>query len=217
MFDIDLNDHSGGPNWLSIKNTAKRAAIRAKHRAAWELAHSRQRKPVSESALARLQVALDKAEAHEKTREGQRRLKVIGTFQQAIRIMDVSEVELRDLIEREAANFEGRKRLVWSIRAINRLQSEVRHIRTEAIKAAFRHIRDNLSQVPRRDAVARLIAEDVNHVDTLIRSGLQAGLSGSAIAQSVTGTMLLDGMDGATEMTRQKIARMGLAIIKRGK
>ena len=31
--DIDLNDYSGGPHWLSAKGKVNREAIRAKHRA----------------------------------------------------------------------------------------------------------------------------------------------------------------------------------------
>lgn len=59
MMDLDLNDFSGGPNWLSAE--AKRPAVRAKHRAAWEAKHSRKRVPASAETMARLEQIIEQA------------------------------------------------------------------------------------------------------------------------------------------------------------
>lgn len=60
MIDIDLNDFSGGPNWLSLEgNQARRSAIRAKYRP------DRKRNPVKPDTMDRLKQAVETAKEHE--------------------------------------------------------------------------------------------------------------------------------------------------------
>ena len=60
-----------------------------------------------------------------------------------------------------------------------------------------------------------LLKDDLKRIDTTIRGSVGLGADPKAIARRVVGSAGLDGMDGATETTRQKIARLGLAAIKR--
>jgi hypothetical protein len=46
-FNIDLNDYSGGPHWLSAKGKVNREAIYAKHRAKYLAERVRAIKPMS--------------------------------------------------------------------------------------------------------------------------------------------------------------------------
>ncbi len=64
---------------------------------------------------------------------------------------------------------------------------------------------------------ASFARDDVNHIDNAVRSGVIGGLNNTEIARKVIGSMGLNGVDGVTEITRQKIARLGvMAIKKRG-
>lgn len=59
-----------------------------------------------------------------------------------------------------------------------------------------------------------LLADDLKRIDNAIKTGLIAGLDNTEVARKVIGSMSLDGIDGAVEVTRQKIARLGLSAIK---
>jgi len=74
MIDIDLNDFSGGPHWLSAKGKVDRDAIRAKHRAKWLAEHPPVRKPVRPEAMARLERVV--ARAKETEIQGPERAKI---------------------------------------------------------------------------------------------------------------------------------------------
>jgi hypothetical protein len=60
-----------------------------------------------------------------------------------------------------------------------------------------------------------LLKDDLTRIKTIVRAGIAAGVDPQSIGRRVTGSAGLDGMDGVTETTRQKIARLGLAAIKR--
>jgi hypothetical protein len=64
----------------------------------------------------------------------------------AIAILDKSEIVVRDTIEREFADIAGAKhlRVGEAMTATAGVMKKITVIRTEAIKQAFRHIRDNL-------------------------------------------------------------------------
>lgn len=49
---------------------------------------------------------------------------------------------------------------------------------------------------------------DRERIDTALRSGLIAGLDNTEIARKVIGSLALNGIDGATEITRQEILRL---------
>ena len=62
---------------------------------------------------------------------------------------------------------------------------------------------------------AYFAADDIARIDGAVRGGVLSGLNNTAIAAKVIGTTSLDGMDGQTEITRQRIARLGVSKIKR--
>lgn len=66
------------------------------------------------------------------------------TWDFVLRILDNSELELRDMIERDLANIArvNGTRYVDAMRAIDRLIQKVTRLRVNAIKKAFRFVRD---------------------------------------------------------------------------
>jgi hypothetical protein len=60
-YDIDLNDYSGGPHWLSTKGKLNREAIRAKHRAKYLAERVRVIKPARPETRARLEKTIERA------------------------------------------------------------------------------------------------------------------------------------------------------------
>jgi len=61
---------------------------------------------------------------------------------------------------------------------------------------------------------AQIAREDHNRIDKTLRVGLIGGLDGAEIARKVIGNANLNGTDGETEVTRQRVARLGLAAIR---
>lgn len=64
----------------------------------------------------------------------------------AIAILDKSEIEVRDVIERDLHGVAGahKLRVGDAMRLTAQVMKKIKVIRTEAIKQAFRHIRGNL-------------------------------------------------------------------------
>jgi hypothetical protein len=79
----------------------------------------------------------------ETARVGKR--KTFNTYSKAIAMLDESEVEIRDLIERDLQDIAGVSgtKVGAAMHAVDKLMAKIRRIRLEAIKASFRHIRDN--------------------------------------------------------------------------
>lgn len=59
-----------------------------------------------------------------------------------------------------------------------------------------------------------LLADDLSRIDSAIRNGLTEGIDNTEIARKVVGSQGLNGVDGVTEITRRRIARLGHAAIK---
>lgn len=62
---------------------------------------------------------------------------IAATFKQAIDMIDETEPQVRDLVEKRLMNPAGRK-------VTAALTKEIAAVRSKAIKRAFRHLRDNL-------------------------------------------------------------------------
>ena len=79
--------------------------------------------------------------------EHSRRSKTFRTWSTAIAKLDKSEIEIRDLIERGLQDIAGVSGTKYgaAMRAVDRIMARIKHIRLEAIKASFRHIRDHSS------------------------------------------------------------------------
>lgn len=137
----------------------------------------------------------------------------------AIIILDASEVLIRDLIERELYGRTGTTTGPTALLIARQLAVKVGEIRQEAIKTAFRALRDWLGDVPILEISLSRWAEsfavkDAKGIDMAIQTGLIAGLDNTEIARKVVGSMGLNGVDGVTEFTRHKIAHLGRAAIK---
>lgn len=61
---------------------------------------------------------------------------------------------------------------------------------------------------------AYFAADDAARIDSAVRGGVLSGLDANAIGRKVVGNANLNGIDGATEITRHKIARLGVSLIK---
>ena len=79
--------------------------------------------------------------------EHTRKAKTFRTWSTAIAKLDKSEIEIRDLIERGLQDIAGVSGTKYgaAMRAVDRIMARIKHIRLEAIKASFRHIRDHSS------------------------------------------------------------------------
>lgn len=137
----------------------------------------------------------------------------------AIMVLDASEVLIRDLIERELAGRTGTKAGPNALLIARQLSANISVIRLDAIKLAFRLLRDWLGNQPILDvSLARwaksFADKDAQTISSAIQTGLIAGLDNTEIARRVVGSMGLNGVDGVTEFTRHKIAHLGRAAIK---
>lgn len=65
-FDVDLNDYSGGPHWLSAKGKVNCGAIRAKHRAEYPAERVHVVKPMSLETSAQIEMIFDRAKDTER-------------------------------------------------------------------------------------------------------------------------------------------------------
>lgn len=70
--------------------------------------------------------------------------RILAAHQQAIRILDESEIPMRDTIERDLAPMRGKGAKITKVqKMVDQLMARIKPIRTAAFKKAFRHLRDN--------------------------------------------------------------------------
>lgn len=71
---------------------------------------------------------------------------IVRTFHQAVSVLDETEAQIRDLIEGELMDVAGinRTKVSDAMLATDALVQKIVAIRVKAMKAAFRHLRDNL-------------------------------------------------------------------------
>lgn len=62
-----------------------------------------------------------------------------------------------------------------------------------------------------------IVQQDAQRIATAISVGLSAGLDNTDIAHSVIGSRRNNGIDGATEITRQHIYRLGHGLLQKRK
>lgn len=140
----------------------------------------------------------------------------------AIQIIDASEPEARDLIERRLTPFTPPARYVRISRAsatVDRLVRKIQSVRTDAIKRAFRMLRravgdKRIADVTLASWAKFFSASDATNIDIMIRSGLANRQSAAEIARKVVGSMELNGTDGITQATRYKVIHLGRVGIK---
>lgn len=225
MTNIDLNDFSGGPHWLSFEgNQGRRSAIRAKHRAAWEATHPRPRNPVKPHTAARLERIVMQAKDAETVERGRTQAEVAGwnshrakhqqqpgdnreqeptendhlqAWSKAIIVLDASEVLVRDLIERELSGIAGEKMSFAVLdRVVRRLMKKITLVREHAIKVAFRLIRTRLGNGP-------ILGVSLG---TWAHSFLRSDLEN---INTTIRTALIQGLDN-TEIARKVVGSMSL-------
>ena len=140
MIGIDLNDFSGGHHWLSPLGRVNRDGIRARNRAKfWD-----ERQPVHTAARPATVAKLHRVEKRIKKRTLMRKVTV---WNNAIAIIDQSEVRIRDMIERDLVDVAGVNGIRYgeAMKAADRLMKKIKVIRARAIKKAFRYLRGRLS------------------------------------------------------------------------
>jgi hypothetical protein len=212
---IDLNDFSGGPHWLSGPGKVDIKAIRAKHRARhFSALKLRPRKPARPETMIRLRAVMARIEKLSIA-------KAVTVWNNAINILDQSEIAIRDVIERDLANKAGLDglRVGETMTAATQTSARVSRIRARAIKKAFRYLRYELKNPKIKDRSlaqwAQAIAtDDAKRIDNAIRIGLIGGLDNTEIARNVIGSLQLRGVDGVTEVTRQHVIRLGRAAVR---
>jgi len=151
----------------------------------------------------------------------ERSIKHANAWNTAIAILDQTELKLRDLIERELAPVAGlsHEKFGDAMKAAKKVMRKIEGLRTSAFKKAFRHIRalvgpSKIAGYSLATLAASLARDDRARIDNAVRSGLINGLNSTAIARQVVGSAGMRGIDGVTEVTRQRIARLGRAAVK---
>ena len=213
-YSVDLNDYSQGPHWLSPLGRVNRDAIRAKHRANYLANKVYEKTPARPETMAKLRATKARIEKANLT-------KLVRVWNGAIAILDRSEVQLRDLIERELVDVAGMNGIRYgeAMAATDKLMKKVAIIRTRAIKRAFRYLRSKLGNKDIQGSslaawASHISAADINRLDKVIRNGILGGLENIEIARAVVGSMKLRGIDGATEVTRHHISQLARAALK---
>jgi hypothetical protein len=163
---------------------------------------------------------------------------IVKTFHEALDILDQSEPTIRDLIEGNLKNpMSVNKTQEVSKAMLSRgdLSKQVALHRYHHIKAAFRHLRDNLPIDPAIDGEepkneppriygqslaswARGIAtQDAKRIHSAISVGLTSGEDNTDIAHRVIGSRSMNGCNGMTEVTRQHILSLGRGLLSKRK
>jgi hypothetical protein len=214
MTGIDLNDFSGGHHWLSPLGRVNRKDIRDRNRAKYWL----NREPVHKLARPETIAKLHAVKARIEKRELFRKITV---WNNAIAILDQSEVRIRDMIERDLVGVAGISgiRVGESVKAADRVAARVSAVRTKAIKKAFRYLRTKIGNVTIRGHslaiwAGHFAAEDKSRIDKTIRVWLMAGSENTEIARQVVGSATLNGIDGMTAVTRHHISQLARAEIR---
>jgi hypothetical protein len=204
----------GNPGWLTPMGKVDRVAIHRKHRDRWLAKHPPKHKDAKPETMARLRAVMHRIER-------MTLMQSVSVWNNAIAMLDRSEPAIRDVIERDLSNFAGLSgiKLGSAIRKGNKVSKKVCKIRARAVKAAFRYLRFELKnpEIKGRSLAqwaSWIAATDQKVVDNAIKIGLTGGLDNTEIARKVIGSLELRGADGATEVTRQHIIRIGRAAIK---
>lgn len=167
--------------------------------------------------------------------------RIVQTFHKAVDLLDKSEPKVRDLIETNLMDVAGINKTKVSDALLSRdeLTKAISAVRHQHVKVAFRHLRDNLpAEEPEPPKAgeepgeigplrihgntlgtwARAIAEqDTARIHSAISVGLTAGEDNTDIAHRVIGSRRMNGVNGATEITRQHIFRLGRGLLHKRK
>lgn len=153
-------------------------------------------------------------------------VKQLAVWGQAVNIIDTTEVPVRHLIETSLAGITQLGDAMPLMRAhkiVNGLMNKITAIRTAAFKKAFQAVHSKIGNVAIVGVSldgwgVAILRADIISIRQAIQSGLASGLDNMEIARNVVGTMAMNGIDGATQYTRQRVVNLGgTSISKRGK
>ena len=136
MTTINLDsDH----HWLSPLGRVNRKVIRDRNRAKHRAEHPPVHKAARPETMARLRKVKKRIEKRELFRK-------VTVWNNAIAIIDQSEIKIRDMIERDLEGVAGISGIHYgeAMRAADKLMKKIKIIRVRAIKKAFRHLRSKL-------------------------------------------------------------------------
>lgn len=133
----------------------------------------------------------------------------------AVRALDASEVPVRAIIESDLMNVAGVPGIRYgeAVRGIHATLRKVAVVRVNAFKESFRTLRET---APKNDiggvSYARwakyFVNDEVGRIDTALKTGLMRGFDSLILARMVVGSAGVNGIDGVTEVTRQKIRNL---------
>ena len=145
----------------------------------------------------------------------------VAAWRSIIPALDKSEMMVRDIIERDLADLAGISgiRVGQTMKLADRVAKKVSALRTQTIKNVFRQLRSQVGNVKVKGATLaawaqKISREDASRLDKAIRTGLIAGNDNTEIARSVVGSANVNGVDGATEVTRNHIILLARTAIK---
>lgn len=144
-----------------------------------------------------------------------------AVWSHAVTILDESEIAVRDAIERGFAPVARlpHVRIKDAEDVTQKVMREVGELRIAAFKKAFRFVRSQRGDLPIMDIslakwAHRLAKMDVEAINSTVRAGLAGGLSNTAIARRVIGSLSKNGADGATQFTRHRIVHLARSSIR---
>lgn len=217
--DIWLSDH-GDPHWLSAKGKVDHEKIRRKHRAAHFIVN-RVINPVTDATLAKLHAAHEYAKAKEAEALKKKLARYVKLFNEAISLIDDSEVRVRDLIENDLMDVAGinRTRVNEAMTVSDKLAETLAKVRARAIKRGFKHLRDHLKiKTIYEHTLATwckaIIDQEAQRIKVALRVGLISGEDNTDIAHRIVGSRRVHGANGVTEQTRQQIIRLGRRFLR---
>lgn len=155
---------------------------------------------------------------------------IISAFTRAIHIVDRTEPAVRDMIESDLMDVAGinGSKVRGTVAAGKAVAHKIAGLRAQAIKKAFQYLRANLPSEDDGSGVMiygkslatwaqHLNEQDAARIASAISVGLTAGLDNTDIAHRVIGSRRNNGTEGATEITRQHILRLGKGLLRKRK
>jgi hypothetical protein len=146
-----------------------------------------------------------------------KQLNHIGTvISEAVNILDASEMSINSILAvslpRGATDAKAKRA------AAKAAAQKIAQVRTAAMKTAFTHIRDNVTPSHRNLSMsswARNFCDDeIRRIDHAINAGIASGQDANEITHSLIGSLEMNGKEGTTEVTRQKLLTLGKSIAK---
>jgi hypothetical protein len=141
----------------------------------------------------------------------------VGTvISEAVNILDASEMSINSILAvslpRGAANGKANRK------AAKTAAAKIAEVRTRSLQKAFIHIRDHVTPSHRNLTMASWARnfrdDDAKRIEHAITAGITSGHDANEITHAIIGSLEMNGKEGVTEVTRQKLLTLGKSIAR---